>query len=185
MKKGFTLTETLITVAILGVIGAVLIPTLNNIKPDRDRVMYKKAMYTMQNAVATAMNEAMPPAANTAAFWADTNVQPGDFCNAIANSVNTVGTVSCNAVGTSAAPNFTTVNGAKYWGLGEPDLAGRFNTATKPTKDITVDVNGSGGENTAGIDQLRMRIKYDGRVSTDPLWTTENDYLSDALKIKK
>lgn len=182
MKKGFTLSESLISLAIIGVISAVLIPVLNSVRPDQDRIMYKKAMYTMQNALATAMNESLPPAANSDAFWADSEVPAtgkDSFCESIAGSLNVVGNVSCGGAGDATAPNFTTVNGAKWWGLG----GSKFSVGG--TKDITVDVNGNGGDNAAGIDQLRMKVGFDGRVTTDPTWTTENDYLSDALKVQK
>lgn len=182
MKKGFTLSESLISLAIIGVISAVLIPILNNVRPDQDRIMYKKAMYTMQNAIATAINDNTTPASNTEAYWAGNEVGAQDFCNNISNAVNTVGSVNCGVAGSAASPNFTTVNGAKWWGLGNH----KFTTSgANETTDVMVDVNGNGGDNAVGIDQLRMKVRYDGRVTTDPTWTTENDYLSDALKIKK
>ena len=51
MKKAFTLSEALITLAIIGVMASILIPTLNNAKPDKDKITYKKALYTVQSAV--------------------------------------------------------------------------------------------------------------------------------------
>lgn len=182
MKKGFTLSETLISIAIIGVISAVLIPVLNNVRPDKERILYKKALYTMQNAIATAVNDNTIAAANSSAYWADPSVSAQDFCANIASSVNTVGSVNCAGAGSFSEPNFTTVNGSKWWGLG----GDKFSlSGAGANKDITVDVNGSGGANAVGADQLRMRVRYDGRVTTDPSWTTENEYLGDAMKVNK
>ncbi len=182
MKKGFTLSESLISIAIIGVISAILIPILNNVSPDKDRVMYKKAMYTMQNAIATAINDNTTPAANTSAYWAGDEVTANSFCTDIANTINTVGTVDCSIPGSAAQPNFVATNGSKWWGLGNHKFT---TTGANETKDIFVDVNGVGGDNTVGVDQLRMRVRYDGRVTTDPDWTTENTYLSDSIKFQK
>ena len=38
MKKAFTLSEALITLAILGVLAAILIPVLDNVRPDKDKI---------------------------------------------------------------------------------------------------------------------------------------------------
>ena len=49
MKKGFTLNEVLITMAVIGVIAALTIPMMNSIKPDATKMKYIKAY----NALAT------------------------------------------------------------------------------------------------------------------------------------
>ncbi len=181
MKKAFTLSETLISLAIIGVLAAVLIPVINNVRPDKDRILYKKAMYTLQNALSTAIDDNSGESGNSASFWADDKVSSTRFCEDIAQSLNIVGNYQCGIPGSFDNPNFVTVNGAKWWGLGNY----KFNKAANATKDVYVDVNGNKGDNTDGYDQLKMRVRYDGRVTTDPTWTTENDYLSDALKIHK
>lgn len=190
IKKGFTLSETMISLVVVGVIAAILIPILNSIRPDNGRVLYKKAMYTMQNAISSAINDNTINASNSSAFWADDGshtIKPGDFCQNIADTMNVVGDVSCHSIGDAAHPNFITTNGARWWGLGEATTADQFTlgTGTKATKDIYVDIDGSGGSNAIGKDQFRLKVKYDGRVSTDSSWTSENDYLSDSLKFKK
>lgn len=186
MKKGFTLSETLVSLVVIGIIAAVLIPVLNNVRPDKDRLLYKKALYTMQNAIATAINDNTINASNTSAFWAGDEVQPQDFCNNIADTMNVVGAVNCGNIGSSTTPNFTTSNGSKWWGLGGSDPADKFTlTGAKSTKVITVDVNGNSGENQDNVDQLKLKVRYDGRVTTDTSWTKENEYLSDSLKINK
>ncbi|MGM9994394.1 MAG: type II secretion system protein [Candidatus Avigastranaerophilus sp.] len=58
MKKAFTLSEALVTLAIIGVLAAILIPVINNARPDKDKIVYKKALYSLQTAVANAMNSA-------------------------------------------------------------------------------------------------------------------------------
>lgn len=58
MKKAFTLSEALVTLAIIGVLAAILIPVVNNARPDKDKIVYKKALYSLQTAVSDAMNSA-------------------------------------------------------------------------------------------------------------------------------
>lgn len=58
MKKAFTLSEALVTLAIIGVLAAILIPVINNARPDKDKIVYKKALYSIQAAVANALNSA-------------------------------------------------------------------------------------------------------------------------------
>ncbi len=184
MRKAFTLAETLIAIVIIGVIAGFLIPVLNNIKPDKERVLYKKALYTMQNAIATAINDNTLSASNTSAFWAGDEIGATDFCNNIAETMNIMGNVNCDSAGTASSPNFVTVNGAKWWGLG----GSKFTlTGASKIKTITVDIDGDSGKNTTGVDQLKMQVRYDGRVTTGTGtdWDVENNYLKDTTTIQK
>ncbi len=187
MKKGFTLSESLITLAIIGVISAILIPLLNNVRPDKDRVLYKKAMYAMQNAVSSAVNDVSSNATNSDAYWADENVKPTDFCSNIANQMNIVGGTNCSVPGDADAPNFTTTNGAKWWGLGNKTFTADKTDPTNSSALVYVDVNGNGGDNADKVDRLKMRVWYDGQVTTDSTsdWNTENGYLKDSIKFNK
>ena len=49
LKKGFTLQELLITVAIVGIVAAVTVPGIMGLMPDKKKVMYMKAYNTLTN----------------------------------------------------------------------------------------------------------------------------------------
>lgn len=195
MKKAFTLVETLISMVVIGIIAAILIPMLSASSPQKERVMYKKAVYSMQEALSTALNdigysEDVPNEGiqgTGESYWAGVDAQK--FCNSVASAMSTMGSVDCSSAGDKDAPNFVTSNGIKWWGLG--------GTAVTKANDKTiyVDVNGSAGPGTPGVDILKLNVKYDGRVvtpissttdaTTGTDWSTENGYLSDSTKFTK
>lgn len=143
MKKAFTLSEALVTLAILGVLAAILIPVIDNVRPDKDKITYKKALYTMQGAVSNALDSTVyTMASNTQAYWKDSYFQDKSkcsgkdcgahqFCLSLADTMNTTGEVNCgNADGTGdfercensshscyEHPNFITSDGVRFWGL--------------------------------------------------------------------
>ncbi len=50
-KKGFTLAELLIVLAVLAVIAAVLMPTVFNSMPDENKLKFKKGYYTLKRTI--------------------------------------------------------------------------------------------------------------------------------------
>ena len=203
MKKAFTLSEALITLAILGVLAAILIPVIDSARPDKDKITYKKALYTMQGAVSNAMDSTVySVAANSAAYWKDENIGEEDFCRSIADSLNIAGRIKCGTsdgysceadevkpAGSScySDPNFITTDGIRYWGL-----EGKF---ADDTREIFVDraigtnelkaVERSRNKTGNEAKGLKIRVHYNGKVDTadTPEYDFENDLIENSLQI--
>ncbi|MCD7879304.1 MAG: prepilin-type N-terminal cleavage/methylation domain-containing protein [Candidatus Gastranaerophilales bacterium] len=109
MNKGFTLSEALITLVVLGVISAITIPLLSKQRPDKDEIMYKKALYTVNMAMPIIMEK-----------WDSETYKNKSkkFCLIFFDYVNTAEkSANCNATSSYDSPNFTTTDGIRFWGL--------------------------------------------------------------------
>jgi prepilin-type N-terminal cleavage/methylation domain-containing protein len=129
MKKGFTLSETLITLGILAVIAAFLIPSLMNSTPDQSRVMFKKAYSSIESNVSNIINDAtnypedltctLPSGTKVDCGFSKDNVGAGTtvpagqdkFCYLLADQMNVTGTSTCTA---GSNGNFRTSDGISW-----------------------------------------------------------------------
>ena len=57
MKKGFTLSELMVSMAVLGILLALVIPTLVNTRPDEYKMLTKKAYYVTEQVVSSLIND--------------------------------------------------------------------------------------------------------------------------------
>lgn len=204
-KKGFTLAEVMITLGILGVLAAIIIPAVANVSPDVSRVMFKKAYSTLEKTVSNMINDDTSyPSEMTGTttdtgrsvaqgLYYDTDVSGiSKFCSLFSQSVNTVGNVDCTMTGASAAatPAFTTSDGIDWYLLGTT-LSHDVPLADNTYKLIVVDVNGSkkpncGEESTTPCtgstipDRYQIGVRYDGKLRVTG--TTAQNILLDPTK---
>src|SRR5574344_214301 len=110
--SAFTLAEVLITMTILGVIAAMVLPLLKNAVPDKDITMYRKAHSIFEQTIQTMTNGSDFTEGNLGL----PTVAKVNFCKVFSETVNLLGTASCTAVSTTAAsPSFTTADGVAWY----------------------------------------------------------------------
>ena len=138
MKKGYTLAETLITLAIIGVIAGLLFPVMQKNTPNREMLAFKKAYSSVERAIAEMINdEAMYSEgegfADTRGVIYEGKTYRGEtkFCGLLAAKLG----ATCDDNGT-----FQTGDGM-IWTVQEADFENGEESM------ITVDVDGEQGEN--------------------------------------
>lgn len=166
VRKGFTLSEVMVTMVILGILAAFLIPAIIKASPDTKKIMFKKAYYTLEQAVNKMVNDdiSYPTVIDTGTGLergfnftdARANGSENKFCYYLRDQLNTAqgSTESCPdnvddagiGVGT-----FTTTDGV-IWNVYIPaaDTAPLVQFPINPPSyavTITVDVNGSKAPN--------------------------------------
>ena len=57
MKKGYTLSEVLVVLLVLGIIAAFIIPAVMRTAPERNTLLYKKSFYSLQEASSKLIND--------------------------------------------------------------------------------------------------------------------------------
>lgn len=55
--KGFTLTELMIALAVLGILVAVVTPAIMRARPNKNKMMVKKTFYTVENIISSLIND--------------------------------------------------------------------------------------------------------------------------------
>lgn len=179
IKKGFTLSEVMITLGLVGVLAAILIPATTKITPSTNKLMAKKANYTIQKALANMINDdknypgdVMFPATTVPQGFAQGT--SGQFCTLLADQMNTVGattlTVPCSFTTTDGivwrVPAVSFSNADVYNTLIVADVNPKATSCTTDTSgtayasacsDVTASCKGN-------PDTFVFGVRYDGKI---------------------
>jgi len=153
MRKGFTLAETLITMAIIGVIMALSIPAVIQSTNDTGP-LFKKAYNTVEDIV----NELI----NDTSLYPTGEFGSSGFCTNFFSKLNTVGTVSCAEAAVAvppADPDATTSNAMRWYNVHPA-------TGTTATDGFTA-ANCDGASGGGGITGLDSDINTCIKISVD------------------
>lgn len=202
-KRGFTLSEVLVTIAVIAFIAAILFPSLKNAIPNQSLVMFKKAYYLTERVVSELVNdddmypykysdaEEAPPQnfGNTDAKTINGETFGGNskFCNFFSTKINIKSDVDCTTKtfvdGEISSGQFISTDNITYI-LPITDFA----SAIDPYS-IFVDVNGEkapncmyNSESCIAPDRFEIKIYQSGRLVVDGI--REKQYLQ-ASNIKK
>lgn len=107
-RRAFTLAETLITLAVIGVVAAIVVPTLMHAMPSNNRVMFKKAYATLEQVVSSLSNDTTnyPSTAACKDTIGNIDVPRGFNYVCSPNAGNIDGTCKSNATGISGNNKF-------------------------------------------------------------------------------
>lgn len=165
-KKAFTISEMLITLMIIGILGVILAPIITHMMPDQNKVMFKRSYYLITNTVAKMLDDdsLYSPFGAVGSGNETTPIYVGfDNTNSVTyNGVTCSGTTkfAClfsEIAGTKSieTEEFSTLfDGSAYSGsasvlYAKDNIKWRFNNPSSGNLAavITVDVNGDKGPN--------------------------------------
>ena len=137
-KKGFTLSEVLVTLGVVSVLAAVIVPAVMKVTPDTKKVMFRKAYFSLEEAVGKLINDDTNYPELTSFSGGDctidgitvqcgfhntditgTLVPAGQdkFCYLLSENMNIIGTVDCATTSVKANSSnwsFKTTDGIRW-----------------------------------------------------------------------
>lgn len=211
-NKAFTLAEVMVTMAVFGILVALVLPAVANIRPNKSKALFKKAYYTAERMVFELVNdEDFYPTTGDEIGFSNTVVASylghsygGDndadakkkFCSLFARKVNTLSDeIKCDAShqsplgdGYFKEPAFITTDGiAWYMPITKFDKTGN-----DIAESIYVDVNNNQEPNCQydeknpskckNPDIFEIKVEPDGKMSISG--TKEKEYLQANNSVK-
>lgn len=173
MKKGFTLIEVLITMAILGIIAGLLMSAISSAglrEQQRNKLLLKKAYTNLSENVANILSDRRNYP--TGRLDQNANNPPRTFCEEFLSSINTIGDIGAPPPGALTRTQFFCQNGGNgqivpAFATGTKVPAAFYNPQTSVTSadkmvwwglggtnfpvDIVVDVNGTDWQRNANV----------------------------------
>lgn len=128
-KKGFTLSEVMIAMTVLGVIAAILVPVVMKAMPQNNKVLFRKAYSTIEKSVSSMISDEtnypsdltiVPTPPGTTSYsrgfnntTATTNTS-NKFCYFLADQLNLNGAATLIGTGATGNSTFTTTDGIAW-----------------------------------------------------------------------
>lgn len=192
-NRAFTLAEVMVTLVILGVLAAILMPIVKDMYPDKNKVMFRKAYYVVERMVYEMVNdEDLYPSTegksgldNTvsvtylgATFGGNTTeTAKPKFCKLFAAKVNVLDLDAINCDGEHSLPfqegkdyvepSFSTTDGVSYY----MPYASEFPEDDSSLPNLYIDVNGKQAPNCEydsdsciNPDIFGLYVLVDGRI---------------------
>ena len=199
VKQGFSLAEALMTMVVLGIILAFVLPSITSTKPSENKLLYKKTFFTISEAMMAVINN--PDLYDTTQY--DVLKYPVDaenenFCQYLAGYLNTVGNVNCEDDNNGS---FTLANGVYISGIPKKAMKRSEVNGSDPKiwKDaenenlyfiVGTDGTKEHGEELMNIDcakrkVFRIRYSSNGKVFTSSLDECENSILETGTRVQK
>jgi len=196
-NKAFTLAELMVCLAIISVIATLLMPAINKLRPNKNKVMFKKAYYLSERIISELVNdeEAYPFVEDRVGFdntdaielngttygggGSGTGDRSAKLCNLFALKMNTLSeTPNCTAAATYDNPSFTTTDGVKwvmpYTTFNDQDAY----------YVIALDVNGDSEPNCLETaegciqpDRFEIQVRADGKMRIADTHPITRDYI--------
>lgn len=157
-KAAFTMAETLLTLAIIGVVMALMLRAINRVNPDKNKVLFLKSYHAIETVIADIINDSTKydqytdenadfsakPLSTAKASYINKGsevtvcedgcdkkfTQPKAVCYFLADQINTIGEVNCD---NDTTMNFKTSIGACFWGWQNVDSNGTLEAIVDPT----------------------------------------------------
>ncbi len=116
MKRAFTTAEMLITLMVLGIIAAILIPSLMNAAPDKNLAKFRKAYNTVQKVITQLTNNGLIYPKGTFNSFPVSITTSADktsyFCKQFADQLTVSGSVNCTSTSAATTSHLTYTNSA-------------------------------------------------------------------------
>ena len=199
VKQGFSLAEALMTMVVLGIILAFVLPSITSTKPSESKLLYKKTFFTISEAMMAVINN--PDLYDTTKY--DVLKYPVDtegenFCQYLAGYLNTVGNVNCKSDNDGS---FRLANGVfisnipkkamkRSVGKSQNPSSYSWNDATDDDLYFLISTDGVTNESGTSEDcskQKVFRIRYasNGKVFTNSSDKCENSILETGTRVQK
>lgn len=167
-KKGFTLSEVLITVVVIGIVAAMTIPTLmNDYHYKTYSAKIKKSVYEFSSAVDTFITEEGKTSLTSTSLFGDSGLD-----KFMTNKFNVIKTCSNSSDGCFAS-SYKSINGSnsngnfscsKSYTLADGSAVCLTIGEDKKNVTLNIDINGTESPNMGGRDMFSFTVDSNGVV---------------------